>query len=187
MAAFDITMKHTEESLEALAHMQYDLFCGSNRVVRTILSAGMVLLGVIMHEKWWSIRASAYGCYLPTSPYASASRTAHKLTAQIKAAGTGFPGSRFLFDNDGMHIRPLPEKEGEEELLPYSQFYGLGEDFQYYYIFRNQYGGYMIPKEKLDEDCRAFRDYVAKKSGKSFILKRSPLAKLRARMRRKQQ
>ena len=186
MAAFDITMKHTEESLEALAHMQYDLFCGSNRVVRTILSAGMVLLGVIMHEKWWSILAIAYGCYLTTSTYASANRTAHKLTAQIKAAGTGFPGSRFLFDNDGMHIRHLPEKEGEEELLPYSQFYGLGEDFQYYYIFRNQYGGYMIPKEKLDEDCRAFRDYVEKKSGKSFILKRSPLAKLRARMRQKQ-
>ena len=38
MAAFDITMKHTEESLEALAHMQYDLFCRSNRVVRTILA-----------------------------------------------------------------------------------------------------------------------------------------------------
>lgn len=186
MAAFDITMKHTEESLEALSHMQYDLFCGSNRVARTILSAGMVLLGVIMHEKWWSILAIAYGCYLTTSTYASANRTAHKLTAQIKAAGTGFPGSRFLFDNDGMHIRPLPEKEGEEQLLPYSQFYGLGEDFQYYYIFRDQYGGYMIPKEKLDEDCRAFRDYVEKKSGKSFILKRSPLAKLRARMRQKQ-
>ena len=59
MAAFDITMKHTEESLEALAHMQYDLFCGSNRVARTILSAGMVLLGVIMHEQWWSILAIA--------------------------------------------------------------------------------------------------------------------------------
>ena len=42
MAAFDITMKHTEESLEALAHMQYDLFCQKNRIVRTLLSAGMV-------------------------------------------------------------------------------------------------------------------------------------------------
>ena len=122
MAAFDITMKHTEESLEALAHMQYDLFCGSNRVARTILSAGMVLLGVIMHEKWWSILVIAYGCYLTTSTYASANRTAHKLAAQIKAAGTDFPGSRFLFDNEGMHIRPLPEKEGEEQTLPYSQF-----------------------------------------------------------------
>ena len=118
MAAFDITMKHTEASLEALAHMQYDLFCRSNRVVRTILSVGMVLLGVMMHEQWWSILAIAYGCYLTTSTYASANRTAHKLTAQIKAAGTDFPGSRFLFDSDGMHIRPLPEKEGEEELLP---------------------------------------------------------------------
>lgn len=186
MAAFDITMKHSEESLEALAHMQYDLFCGSNRVVRTILSVGMVLLGVLMHEKWWSILAIAYGCYLTTSTYASANRTAHKLAAQIKAAGTGFPASRFLFDNEGMHIRPLPEKDGEEELLPYSKFYGLGEDFQYYYIFRDQYGGYMIPKEMLDENCRAFRDYVEKKSGKSFILKRSPLAKLRARMRQRQ-
>ena len=114
MAAFDITMKHTEASLEALAHMQYDLFCRSNRVVRTILSAGMVLLGVIMHEKWWSILAIAYGCYLTTSTYASANRTAHKLTAQIRASGADFPGSRFLFDNDGMHIRPLPEKEGEK-------------------------------------------------------------------------
>lgn len=186
MAAFDITMKHTEESLEALAHMQYDLFCQRNRIVRTLLSAGMVLLGVIMHDRWWSILAIAYGCYLTTSTYASANRTAHKLTAQIKAAGADFPGSRYLFDNSGMHILPLPEKEGTEELLPYSKFYGLGEDFQYYYIFRDQYGGYMMPKAQLDENCRAFRDYVEKKSGKSFVLKRSPLAKLRARMRRRQ-
>ena len=186
MDKFEVEMQHTEESLQALSHMQYDLFCTKNRIVRTALSLGFVILGVVYFSHWWGVLAIAYGCYLTTSTYASANRTAHKLTAQIKSAGTGFPGSRFLFDNDGMHIRPLPEKEGEEELLPYSQFYGLGEDFQYYYIFRNQYGGYMIPKEKLDEDCRAFRDYVEKKSGKSFILKRSPLAKLRARMRQKQ-
>ena len=83
MAAFDITMKHTEESLESLAHMQYDLFCGSNRLVRTLLSAGIVLLGVLMHERWWSILAIAYGCYLTTSTYASANHTAHKIAGRL--------------------------------------------------------------------------------------------------------
>ena len=182
MAAFDITMKHTEASLEALAHMQYDLFCRSNRVVRTILSAGMVLLGVMMHEQWWSILAIAYGCYLTTSTYASANRTAHKLTAQIKAAGTDFPGSRFLFDNEGMHIRPLPEKEGEEQLLPYSNFYGLGEDLQYYYIFRDQYGGYMIPKEQLGERAERFRAFVEGRTGQRFRSRMAPVLRLMRRL-----
>ena len=110
MDKFEVEMQHTEESLQALSHMQYDLFCTKNRVVRSVLSLGFVILGVVYFSHWWGVLAIAYGCYLTTSTYASANRTAHKLTAQIKAAGTGFPGSRFLFDNDGMHIRPLPEK-----------------------------------------------------------------------------
>jgi hypothetical protein len=187
MSKFDITMTHTEASLEALSHMQYDLFCRSNRITRTILSAGLVILGVVMSDSWWSILVIAYGCYLMTTTYASANRTAHKLVAQIKASGMGFPSARYEFTNEGMRITVLPEKEGEEsQLLPYSQVFGLGEDFQYYYIFRDQYGGYMIPKDTLDEDCTAFRDFIEQQTGKSFVLKKIPLAALRAKIRKKE-
>lgn len=186
MAEFTVTMKHTEESLEALSHMQYDLFCKSNRIARTLISLAMILLGVIMHDRWWSILAIAYGCYLTTTTYASSNRTAHKLAARIKASGADFPSSRFVFGKAGVQIIPLPETGGETEILPYSKFFELGEDFQYYYIFRDRYGGYMIPKDKLDENCKSFRDFIEKKTGKAFILKRAPLARFRARMRQRE-
>lgn len=185
MSEFDVTMKHTEESLEALSHMQYDLFCKRNKVVRTLISVAAILLGVIYHDSWWSILVIAYGCYMTTSTYASANRTAHKIAGQIKAAGVDFPGSEYHFSDNGIHITPLPEKSGSE-FLPYSKVFGLGEDFHYYYIFRDQYGGYMIPKEQLDENCVPFRNFIERKTGKSFILRRAPLAKLRARLRQKE-
>ena len=31
---YQVEMQHTEKSFEALAHMQYDLFCMGNRVAR---------------------------------------------------------------------------------------------------------------------------------------------------------
>ncbi len=43
-AVYDISMKHDEDSLFALAHMQYDLFSTRNFIVRNLLS--LVLIGV---------------------------------------------------------------------------------------------------------------------------------------------
>ena len=83
MAEFEIKMQHDEDTLEAMAHMQYDLFCKSNRIVRSLLSVGFILLGVVNHDTWWGILVIAYGCYLTTSTYASANHTARKLIAAI--------------------------------------------------------------------------------------------------------
>ena len=43
MVFYEAHIKHTEETLTALAHMQYDLFCTGNRIGRTAI-AGSVRL-----------------------------------------------------------------------------------------------------------------------------------------------
>ena len=47
MIKYDITMEHTEESLTALSHMQYDLFCTRNFIVRNLLSLVVIVVGSI--------------------------------------------------------------------------------------------------------------------------------------------
>ena len=37
MVHYNVTMQHSEQTFEKLAHMQYDLFCKSNLIVRTLL------------------------------------------------------------------------------------------------------------------------------------------------------
>lgn len=189
MKTYCAVMQHSEKSLELLSRMQYDLFCKSNKIVRTGLSVALVLLGVIMHDRWWGILVIAYGCYLTTSTYASANRTAHKIAEKIIASGVKFPASKYIFENEGIRIISLDaEKEKdkqEDDFLPYSKIYGMGEDIQYYYIFRDRYGGYMIPKSELGDESKEFREYVEKKSGKTFVLRRIPFAKLQTLLRRK--
>lgn len=186
MAEFEIKMQHDEDTLEAMAHMQYDLFCKSNRIVRSLMSVGLILLGVVNHEAWWGILVIAYGCYLTTSTYASANHTAHKLAAQIKESGMPFPASRFVFKNEAMHIISLPEEKELNEPLLYKNVYRMGQDFKYFYIFRDQYGGYMIPREQLGDSQYDFRDFMEKKTGQVFQVRRSPFLKLRAWLRKRE-
>ena len=189
MKSYRVVMEHTERSLELLSRMQYDLFCRSNKIVRTFLSAALVLLGVIMHDRWWGILVIAYGCYLTTSTYASANRTAHKIAEKLRASGAKFPASEYVFESDGLHIMPLgaekDDEKQEETILPYSGIYGMGEDLQYCYIFRDSYGGYMIPKAELGDDSREFKDFVERKSGKTFVLRRVPFSRLQRLFRPK--
>lgn len=178
MDKFEVEMQHTEESLQALSHMQYDLFCTKNRIVRTALSLGFVVLGVVYFSHWWGVLAIAYGCYLTTSTYASANHTAHKIAGQLKESGMPFPHSRYLFGKEAIRIISLP---GDEELdpLPYSQVCGLGEDNRNFYIFRDRYGGYVLPKEKLADREEAFRSFVEGKTGKFFRRRRqAPIRRL---------
>ena len=99
---YSVTMHHDEKSLEALAHMQYDLFCRGNRIARSALSVIAVFAGIIRFQDWWGILLVAYGCYLVTSTYSSANHTAHKLAKAIRDAGMALPESRYQFGDSAM-------------------------------------------------------------------------------------
>ena len=120
----------------------------------------------------------AYACYLFTSTYASANHTAHKLADQLKAAKLPFPASEYLFEEDAMRIISLPDRE-ELDPLSYGKVLQLGEDMKAYYLFRDQYGGYMIPKEALGKQEEAFYAFVQRKTGKKFIRRLTPVRRLR--------
>ena len=104
---YSVTMRHDEKSLEALAHMQYDLFCRGNRIARSALSVAAVFAGILRFQDWWGILLVAYGCYLVTSTYSAANHTAHKLAKQIRDSGMPFPASRYTFGERAMQINAL--------------------------------------------------------------------------------
>ena len=74
MIRYTIKMQHDEKTFEALSRMQYDLFCSSNRITRTILSILLIAAGIVNFTQWWGILLAAYGCYLTTSTYSAMKR-----------------------------------------------------------------------------------------------------------------
>lgn len=72
MVLYEAHIKHTEESLTALAHMQYDLFCTGNRIGRTAIAAGLFVFGALNYTQWWGLLLIAYGSYLISAKYAAA-------------------------------------------------------------------------------------------------------------------
>ena len=180
MAKYQVTMRHDEDTLLALSHMQYDLFCTRNRVARTFLSVALIAAGLSVSD-WWSLLAIGYGCYLVTTTYASSNRTARRIAEQLKASGQPFPCSVYSFEKNAMRVTTQPEGE-ELDPLPYAAVLKLGEDARAFYLFRDQYGGYMIPKRELGDREAAFKSFVEERTGKLFQGKFSPLARLRARL-----
>ena len=181
---YQVEMRHTEKSFEALAHMQYDLFCMGNRVARSLLSLGLVVLGVVNFSQWWGVLITAYGCYLVTSTYSAANHTAHKLSKQLRESGQDFPASRYVFNKKAMEIISLPEEKPLGKPLAYADIFRLGEDREYFYAFRDRYGGYMLPKAALGEREEAFRNFLEEKTDQTFQGRSAPVVRLLRRMKR---
>lgn len=177
MVYYNVSMQHTDETFEKLAHMQYDLFCKSNLIVRSLLGMGAVILGIVNFNSWWGVLLIAYGSYLASGKYNSANHTARKLSKQIRESGMPFPASRYVFRDEALEVIPLPENANGEPLV-YSEIHRLGEDGEYFYLFRNQFGGYMIPKEELGEKEKDFRLFMEQKTNQSFQSTMAPIVKL---------
>lgn len=186
MPIFQATIQHDDKTFESLAHMQYDLFSKSNRIARTILSVAAILIGIVNSEAWWGILVIAYGCYLSTSTYASANHTAHKLANQIRETGMDFPSSRYEFTEHGLRIISLPDEKITGKLTKYEEFLKLGEDADYFYLFPNPHGGYMIPKSEL-EGKDEFRSFLEHKTGKPVESRVPPVVKLVRKLKRRNQ
>lgn len=185
MKKFEARIKHTESSLTALAHMQYDLFCTQDRKMKTILSMVLFIAGALNFETWWGLLLIAYGSYIFSSKYSAANRTARELSKQLKASGSEYPSSKYIFEENCMRIITLPNNS-ELDPLPYSAVEGLGEDLYNLYVFRNQFGGYMIPKSEIgDDNIVEFKKFVEKKTGKIFLSKSSRFVALRKWMRKR--
>lgn len=178
MIHYQATMKHTEKTFERLAHMQYDLFCKGNQVARSLISLGALIVGVLNFQQWWGALLLLYASYMMSSKYAQANHTAGKLVKGIKTAGLDFPVSRYLFRENAMEIITMPENTSLGDPLMYSDVRKLGEDADYFYLFRDQYGGYMIPKDALEKEVDDFRFFVEEKTGQSFQAQIAPIFKL---------
>ena len=98
-----------------------------------------------------------------------------------------FPSSRYEFSDDHIEIYVLPA--GKKEVsLRYTDFDKLGEDQRFFYLFRDSYGGYMIPKEELgdEKEVTAFREFLEQKSGKTVCRKTIPLLRAMQMVKRLQ-
>ena len=175
---------------------------GNHFPVETVLKGQDLLFiagGIINLSEWWGILLAAYGCYLTTSTYSSANHTAHKLAEQIKKSGMPFPASRYEFRENHLEVYSLP-KNTRESTLAYNEFEKLGEDRDYFYLFRDSYGGYMVPKKGIDASAGsrsnsdesqnlkaigAFRDFLENKSGKRIYRKTIPLVRVMQALKKK--
>ena len=82
-----------------------------------------------------------------------------------------------------MEIRVLPIREDEEpEHLKYKELERIAEDGEYFYLFRNQYGGYMVPKDQLNGRVDQFRDFLEGATGQICHVKAAPWIKAVRRM-----
>ncbi len=180
--SYIITMRHDEKTLMALSHMQYDLFCTRNYIVRNILAMAAILVGGWYFKQIWGILLLAYGTYLLTSTYASANHTARKLIAAIQANGGSFPSSRYFFEDRHIRILYHPGESDEVELDPvgYGAVQKLGEDRAYLYLFTSDRGGYMIPKKALGDDESGFREFIRQRTRMDFQRSRLPMSRFRA-------
>lgn len=176
MALYEAKMQHDESSFEALAHMQYNIFCVKNRVARTILSGVLILTGVLNFSEWWGILITAYGCYLTTSTYSSANYTAHKLAKQITDSGASFPSTRYLFQEKHVEIFS-PADSDDSDKLKYSDIKRIAEDSANFYLFLNEVGGYMVPKEQFGEKISKFRSFLEGKTGQRIYSRSAPIIK----------
>ena len=186
---FDVKMKHSEESLLALSHMQYNLFCTRNFVARSILSATLLMVGAYNFRHVWGLMLIAYGSYLMTSKYSASNHQVKKLTDGFKAAGEEFPSSRYQFFDKQIEITFRPGKKDEDKLppLPYDKLLKLGEDPQFFFLFPHSQGGYCIPKKALGESEDAFRSFVETKTGLRFYRRRpSPLQRVMEWMKKRE-
>ena len=187
-AVYDISMKHDEDSLYALAHMQYDLFSTRNFVARSLLSLVLIGVGAYFFAHVWGIALLAYGAYLMTSTYSASNYRVRKLLEEIQSSGSGFPSSRYLFEDKRITIIYHPGKKDEAQLAPvfYTALIRLGEDGRFFYLFPHERGGYCVPKEALGEKKEAFRRFIEEKSGQHFYRRRpSPLQRVREWLKRR--
>ena len=180
METFEVEMRHDRQTLTALSHMQYDLFCQRNRMARGLLSLTLIVIAIFYGGgSWWSLLIIAYACYLTASTYAASNRTARRIADQLEQAGQPLPASRYIFEKNKMRIIDL--NSGEElEPMAYGDVFGLGEDRDALYLFRSQYGGYRVPKEALGERQEAFRRMIQNRTGKLFLRRLTPLNRVRS-------
>lgn len=186
MPIFQAAICHNDKTFEKLAHMQYDLFCKGNRLSRTMLSVGAIILGILNAESWWGMLAIGYGFYLTSSTYASANHTAHKLADKIRETGMDFPSSRYEFTEHGLRIISLPDEKVIGKLVKYEEFLRLGEDGDYFYLFPNPHGGYMISKSELAGQEAQFRSFLEQKTGKPVESRMPPVVKLLRKMKKRE-
>ncbi|MDD3165135.1 MAG: YcxB family protein [Oscillospiraceae bacterium] len=185
---YTVEMHHDENSFTALSKMQYDLFCGNNKITRSILSFGILIFAVSHLNEWWAYLLVIYAIYLTSSTRMTATRAARKLKERLEKSGMSYPASRLRFENDALYILGLPERAEEEEaVLPYGSVSRIAEDATYFYVFRDSYGGYMVPKAALKGQEDVFRSFLEHKLQKTCYAGASPLSRLVSLVRRKRE
>lgn len=184
MIHYQVTMKHDEKTFQAQAHMQYDLYCKKNQAVRTLIGVGALGVGILNYSKWWGALL-VYGAYMSSSKYAQANHTANKMVKGIQNAGLDFPTSRYIFREGSVQVIAMPENEQLVDLR-YDAIFGLGEDAAHFYLFRDQYGGYVVPRAELGKQEDSFRQFIEEKTGKFFSTgRKAPIVRLMERIKSK--
>lgn len=183
---YSINFVHTAETLKLLSRAQYDLFCKSNLYIRTVISIVLIFVSMNFLDKWYGPLILLYGAYLLLSKYMQADHTSRKLVKTIKESGKPFPKSRYDFFDDRLQVYRLDDGSNLLiDTLYYKNVKGIYDDFVNYYIFRDNFGGYVIPKVSLLDKEDEFREFIEKRTYKEMKSKLPPIVRVIRRIFRK--
>lgn len=176
---YSINFVHTAETLKLLSRAQYDLFCKSNFYIKLVLSIVLIFVSINILDKWYGPLILLYGIYLLLSKYMQSDYTSRKLVRTIEESDKPFPASRYDFFDDRMEIYRLDDGSNSlTDTLYYKNVKGIYDDLVNYYIFRDQYGGYVIPKSFLLNKEDEFRNFLELRTHKDVKSKLPPVVKL---------
>ena len=169
MESIEIVMQHSEQTLQQLARMQYNLFHPFTRYFWYLVSglsvaAGLGLIGDFPQLVRYLLLA--FGPIAFMNIGATASVKADKTMQAIQRQGGKFPRTVMVFRSKEVFVRETTGNHGAQT-LDYSRFIRLSEDKDYLYLFINREAAYMVPVEQLSNPDK-FKRLVESKTGQAF-------------------
>lgn len=169
METIEIVMQHSEETVQQLAKMQYNVFSSRTKYLLYLLCGLSVLAGLnIVGELPQVLRyiLLAVGLITFMNIGISASIKADKTMQAIQRQGGKFPRTSMIFRDKDIFIR---EATGSTpaQTLEYKQIIRLAEDKEYLYLFITREAAYMVPIDKL-KNPQKFKKLVESRTGLQF-------------------
>ena len=144
MVLYTAEMKHNAETVKQFTLLQYNTFEWWRKLVLIILSAAMILFGVLYGSSSGSsvltILCLFAGCILFTNLDARAKAVASQVAETMHGQ---FPTLQYSFSEAGF-------SDGEDRpVVSYERMYRMIEDDSFLFLFTSKASGYMLRKDSV--------------------------------------
>lgn len=157
------SIQHDEKTVNRLTAVQYNTYNAKAKNINIIISVVLVFASAFFgFNSVPGILCLLLGCWMFTSIDFPARNMAKKIIEQEK---DHMPWAKYEIAEDGMWIT----SGSGTWMIEYGDVFSLLADTDYFYVFINAQGGYMIPKKSIQEGTAdGLKDFLEQKTGKKF-------------------